>query len=585
MQNKVLVLAISAVLVVAFFLPWIDYFTSQSAWDLILGNTSKYIESSFKYTLLLVPISGVLIFYGSLLSEGSYVIRQKILFRLPILTLIVITIVIAANISENASESVDFEKFIKIFGVGFWLTVIASALLAFLPIASGAATPTTNTINTVSYSSQSKIGIGFVLLGLVLIFISTQKQFFTKKVRVKDDFFGGLESYGVLPEFQTLSRVNKDAKNTCLYAGLGALILGGIIFAGGRSSGKVTGEVGGTAVASTAAVPKFDWNGATMDIKKFLWKYKVITLIATGVVAGSFVVYNLFIKDDPVKDAKRLAKEYCGCTDELNKNKLTAMQSFVEGFAGKKYRSRLDARNDLNNLLQVSQAMYNDCTNKAETKFNVRHAEYGAKDVEARIKLENAYNSSALGCNGAMNSESLAMQSKVNDNIKGIIDPEPGIDRIKGDLIGREIPGWRFTYLNQFKFADILNISKAEDRIEYQVKFILNEANIGDHECEVIIVYLLNESGWYMSGANMIYARYTNLFFPDSYRMIRILPGCNWSAENNYKMAWKTSESAFAGEIVTGPNLEPATLPASEIFYIRSLEDSTILVRFTYRPR
>jgi hypothetical protein len=180
----------------------------------------------------------------------------------------------------------------------------------------------------------------------------------------------------------------------------------------------------------------------------------------------------------------------------------------------------------------------------------------------------------------------MSTNSEVESKILSIKDPEPDIEKIKNDILGQKIPGWSFDYLNEFENAEILNKSLSNDRLEYQVKFVLKDNNNGRlHDCEVMIVYLQSAFGWSFSKMDMMYITYTNTFYPDKYISITPLANCNWNAENTYKMSWKTSNYSYANETITGPDLGAKTLPYSTEYYIKSLTGKEIKVKFTYRPK
>lgn len=131
-NSKVGVVIPATILVISFFMPWINFFISINAWDVIFH--SQFIDSIFKYLVLLIPISGIMIVYGTVFNKENYLISKDILFKLPVLILcgIALTIVIEIGTSKRGFRNSDFVNFLKIFGIGFWVTVIASIVLFFL---------------------------------------------------------------------------------------------------------------------------------------------------------------------------------------------------------------------------------------------------------------------------------------------------------------------------------------------------------------------------------------------------------------------------------------------------------------------
>jgi hypothetical protein len=510
-NNKSVIITLSAILVAAFFMPWVKFFVSLSAWDMLFGEAGRYLDTGFKYIAILIPIAGALIIYGAAFNKENYPLSKQFLFLLPILTLIVIAVAIGAKIGDSGGRmrDSDVENVIKIFGIGFWLTLIASIILPFLNSQSVSKFPISNNQNipTPTLSDNQ----------------STQ---------------------------QTINQPNYTRPQVNIN------------------------------------LPKVNWDDTFAKIKAFLSKYKVVLLSGAGALIAFLIVYNLFIKADPVKDAKNLAKNFCACSEELNKNNLISMQSYLTEFDTKKFKSRTDARNSLNNILQENQTKYNNCTQSANMKYTERLVDYNAKGGKNAYTFQQTYSSISGVCNNINSSDVVALQSQIDEKIKSIIEPEPDIEKIKADLIGQEIIGWRFAYLNEFKSAEILNTAKSNDRIEYQLKFNLidNTTNSGEHDCQVMVVYLQSESGWYLSGVNLNYIIYTYTLYPDRYVQITPYQNCKWNADNSYKMSWKTSDWEYASETITGPDKGATTLPFSTTYFIKSLEPQEIKVKFTYRP-
>ena len=131
--NKSVIIVAGAILVVAFFMPWITAIVSLNAWDMVFGTVGDVIGSSFRYIAVFIPISGVLIIYGAAFNNGNYPVAKPLLFLVPILTFIVILVVISNKVGSSGGGSVtDLGNLTKAFGIGFWLTLICSIILPFL---------------------------------------------------------------------------------------------------------------------------------------------------------------------------------------------------------------------------------------------------------------------------------------------------------------------------------------------------------------------------------------------------------------------------------------------------------------------
>jgi len=134
-SNKAVIIVVGAILVAVFFIPWITAFVSLSAWDMVFGNAGDMIGSSFRYIAVLIPVAGILIIYGAAFNNENYPLSKSFLFILPILTLLTIGIVIGGELGKGGGRigsGNDFNEILKVFGIGFWLTVICSVILPFL---------------------------------------------------------------------------------------------------------------------------------------------------------------------------------------------------------------------------------------------------------------------------------------------------------------------------------------------------------------------------------------------------------------------------------------------------------------------
>ena len=131
---KTIIIIVATILFFGFFMPWFKFLLSISAWDIIFGRTSEYINSKIKYVILLIPATGLMIIFCAVFNNNNYPIPKRILFSLPLLIFIGIALDIVFEIdkSKRGFHNFGFENFLKIFGIGFWLTLITSAILPFL---------------------------------------------------------------------------------------------------------------------------------------------------------------------------------------------------------------------------------------------------------------------------------------------------------------------------------------------------------------------------------------------------------------------------------------------------------------------
>ena len=135
-NNKSLGIALAAILLAAFFMPWFKFFVSINAWEMVFGNVGDMIDSPVRYLAIIIPVSGLIIIYSVAFNNEKYPISKRLLFALPLVTIVIIGIIIIGKIGEsgNGGEigNSNFGELIKALGIGFWLTLISSILLPFI---------------------------------------------------------------------------------------------------------------------------------------------------------------------------------------------------------------------------------------------------------------------------------------------------------------------------------------------------------------------------------------------------------------------------------------------------------------------
>jgi hypothetical protein len=295
-------------------------------------------------------------------------------------------------------------------------------------------------------------------------------------------------------------------------------------------------------------------------------------------------VYFLFIKNYPTKEGKELALEICNCYEDYSNEVVSTYTDFSNSFDSYSHKRRNDARNKLQNFIDPIDSKRNNCLNNVNTKYESKRIKY-INNYEELSRFEESYKSNQNSCISSESDQINALYTNIQTQIETIIDPEPDVQRIKEDLIGKQIPGWNFEYLSEFKDFKVFNSAKGKNRVEYSVQMELYGArDKSKHDCEAIITYNLGYGGWNFNNIKMNYITYTNTFYPEKWSEIRPLKNCRWNAENKYKMAWKTTNWNYARETITGPKLDAKTFPNSNVYYIKSLEDEVIQVKFTYKP-
>ena len=124
MDKKTLYIVLGAALLGSFFLAYFSMFgRSISGFDMATADGGDWQ----KYLLFLIPLTGLLLLVGAL-NNGNTILPGSLLSILPLLTLLYIMIV--APLIKGAEIGDVFKGLGKGFGIGLWIAVAASLVLA-----------------------------------------------------------------------------------------------------------------------------------------------------------------------------------------------------------------------------------------------------------------------------------------------------------------------------------------------------------------------------------------------------------------------------------------------------------------------
>jgi hypothetical protein len=128
-KNRMAVSLFAILLLIGFCLPWIGSFAKLNGWDIIFGDRIIRVSTNYKYILILVPTSGLIIFLMSLSNKNYNWISEMILW-IPIVIIITLVTLVLLLTTKGTGFSNSIMKFLlKISGIGFWLCLIAALAL------------------------------------------------------------------------------------------------------------------------------------------------------------------------------------------------------------------------------------------------------------------------------------------------------------------------------------------------------------------------------------------------------------------------------------------------------------------------
>lgn len=126
MNRKILTIVLAVLLIASFFLP-LGSHTSTTPFDLVQAPSGESNLEGYliKYGWLLIPVSGLILLIGAL-NNGNYFLGRGIWAFLPLIALLYLFIRPLMLLGAD----IDFGGLVKGLGVGTWIALVASLVLA-----------------------------------------------------------------------------------------------------------------------------------------------------------------------------------------------------------------------------------------------------------------------------------------------------------------------------------------------------------------------------------------------------------------------------------------------------------------------
>lgn len=178
-----------------------------------------------------------------------------------------------------------------------------------------------------------------------------------------------------------------------------------------------------------------------------------------------------------------------------------------------------------------------------------------------------------------------ALKAKPKDDLQAAAFIEPGIEKIKSDLIGHQVPGWSFDKPSEFQKAVITSIARTDQSIEFRTEFELQPFNAKDqtlYNLQVIVTYLIGEDGWYFYKVEEISFSFEPVIPPGKPVRVASIKGCRLMPDDKATLFW--TSKGWDYEIISGPKFAGIALPYAEIYEVRSKSKQTVKTRVTYKP-
>lgn len=335
---------------------------------------------------------------------------------------------------------------------------------------------------------------------------------------------------------------------------------------------------------SNSAVKAERYKTLLSSIAAFAKKRKKIIIPSLALLTVATVLWFI-LKPNPVKEGRKAAMITCDCINKRTDQIVKAYEDYLKVFSSQNFKRRSEAKNKLSDLLKPEQAADIICRHDADKQAYELQNQFNA-DPTAIQKFRDTLNYILSIYHPKNESREIVLLTQINQKITSITDPEPDINTIKLDLIGKSIPGWTFNAASDIKDVQILSSNRLPNRIEYTAHFKLQSPNDSGqpHDAEILIIYTYDGNQWSQVNDIESYITYTYVIPTGNYINVCPLDNCNWTAPNVGNLSWKVGGD-YGTEYISGPGKPQLNLPNSGCFLLRSLDNAPIDLTFTFKPK
>ncbi|NOT50440.1 MAG: hypothetical protein HOP10_04090 [Chitinophagaceae bacterium] len=631
-QGNTLLLVAALLILLGFFLPWINTGIGRGDYDEIgfgvptingtnlISLAGRIPEAGWLLTiyLILIPVGSLLVAYNAYqktFSEKTMMFGIAAAVFLPI-TLFALYIIIP---KYELFDMDDFGRGSLKLGIGFIMMVIGSVycfiyamrrisqnmnrispgpMFKFGAIGGGVTGALTYLI--FDNMNDSEGAILYIYLGLFISGILLSAYLYKNNTRVNSNYhssivtgfiFSGAYAFSlfIIASITSNGAATGMQGQLFIFLLVGQCLFGFIISSMSGNTGVMQMSTANTVDNSEAPIanagqaeipvqsktvsPPFDWGA--------FYKKNKRTIITGSILLVCGVAAWILLKPNPERDGRKAAKAECNCKADHDKAITKAYEDFISGFDSAHFKSRSEARAKLQETMTGLETANIQCSTTAKEKFEKLGKKF-RKDNKKAAKFYAAYYKSINSC--VIGTDRAALSNKLEEKIRTIKEPEPDIEKIKLDLINQSIPGWTFSYLSEIKEASVANTTRIDDRIEYTVDLKLESYSTNEqHDAQVIIAYNQGDDGWYMSNMNEVFITYNNMAPVGEWKTITPLSGCSYTIIDGGNKYWVQDGSYGTKYKGGGDDGETFQLSGSQI-YIASREDKPVNIIFKYTP-
>ena len=212
-------------------------------------------------------------------------------------------------------------------------------------------------------------------------------------------------------------------------------------------------------------------------------------------------IFCFFSCSSPESDGIKAAKKLCDCVDESHENIRQAHESYIKNFNSYSFRTRIEAREKLSDVLQKVYGDDSECRQKAYAYREELESKYKTNKENAE-KFKYAFDSHTNSFRPKEPVYEDYARDRINSLIFTIIPPKPNLEKLKNDLLisrGYDIYK-KDSYYNDYSGTkqQIIWMSTIQPEYLKEVK-ILSATNNDDKYLLLVYLHIYR-------GANYVYS-------------------------------------------------------------------------------
>jgi hypothetical protein len=309
---------------------------------------------------------------------------------------------------------------------------------------------------------------------------------------------------------------------------------------------------------------------SSLRISEWISQHKVlVSSIAVMTIMLATTAYAL--RPTPEKDGRTVGEMFLKCNDEYVQEVEALQRRLTEKFAREPAHTRSAVFGEISARMKSPEIYREKCLAAANEEQSTASRRWSSDIRRLSIfdssimanKQSIKYVASGMNDDGA----SLPTFLPLREIIDRIRPPEPSIQKLNEDLIGKSIDNWHFAYLSEISGTTVETRSVKGDSLSLRVRLNLEDAYThGQFVAVAFITYVLADDAWQLSGIRpLIYSEAPEvdynmngqIFLAGKWRMgdhyATFTPDGHWSGvwDNGSKADgdWRLSKGALVRSI------------------------------------